>query len=184
MAHVVTEYSKNKKNKKSGKFPDLTATHNALRRSNKSHSEVITLPSPASSRTGRLDIVFCQLPFGCRSIKKRRENKSFQFLACQLLATCCLLFAVTKSYFFSPQTRVILSYSLTIPNIFIDFCLLYMEYLKKKEQEKQSFVRLIIFRGKKTELSLFVFYRIYRVFGSSAYFANSFQVVFLKFVVL
>lgn len=46
LSHSTCGHGVNKKKEKS--CPDSTATHNALRRSNKSHSEVITLPSPAS----------------------------------------------------------------------------------------------------------------------------------------
>lgn len=182
MAHVVTEYSKNKKNKKSGKFPDLTATHNALRRSNKSHSEVITLPSPASHRTAG----HCLLPVAIWLSLHKKEARKQKFLVFSLPTFGNLLPAVCcdkKLFFFSldPGHFVVL---FDHSKYFHRLLFTLHGIFEKKEQEKQSFVRLIIFRGKKTELSLFVFYCIYRVFGSSAFFANPFQVVFLKFVVL
>lgn len=53
-------------------------------------------------RTGRLDIVFCQLPFGCRSIKKEARKQKFLVFSLPtfgnlLPAVCC-----DKKFFFSP----------------------------------------------------------------------------------
>lgn len=97
MAHVVTAYSKNKKKQKKGKVPRLDC-----------HTQCITGKQQKSFRSYYstisclLDIVFCQLPFGCRSIKKEARKQKFLVFSLPtfgnlLPAACC-----DKKFFFSP----------------------------------------------------------------------------------